>query len=95
MAICHIILVGNFLVSELNMSNLLRHFGLPDMGVDYQKFQAGSPDGYLDFGVISTPVAGTARGMVDTYLVEFMWRLKFEEDPFENTMKGIRRVYPV
>ena len=26
------------------------------MGVGYQKFQAGSPDGYLDFGVISTPV---------------------------------------
>ena len=25
------------------------------MGVGYQKFQAGSPDGYLDFGVISTP----------------------------------------
>ena len=38
------------------MSNLLRNFGLPDMGVGYQKFQAGSPDGYLDFGVISTPV---------------------------------------
>ena len=27
------------------------------MGVGYQKFQAGSPDGYLDFGVISTPAA--------------------------------------
>ena len=26
------------------------------MGVGYQKFQAGSPDGYLYFGVISTPV---------------------------------------
>ena len=38
------------------MSNLLRNFRLPDMGVGYQKFQAGSPDGYLDFGVISTPV---------------------------------------
>ena len=25
------------------------------MGMGYQKFQAGSPDGYLDFGVISTP----------------------------------------
>ena len=37
------------------MSNLLRNVGLPDMGVGYQKFQAGSPDGYLDFGVISTP----------------------------------------
>ena len=38
---------------------------------------------------------GTARGMVDTYLVEFMWRLKFGEDPFENIIKGIRRVYRV
>ena len=26
------------------------------MGVGYQKCQAGSPDGYLGFGVISTPV---------------------------------------
>ena len=25
------------------------------MAVGYQKFQAGSPNGYLDFGVISTP----------------------------------------
>ena len=25
------------------------------MGVGYQKFKAGSPDGYLGFGVISTP----------------------------------------
>ena len=25
------------------------------MDVGYQTFQAGSPDGYLDFGVISTP----------------------------------------
>ena len=38
---------------------------------------------------------GTARGMVDTYLVEFMWRLKFGEDPFDNIIKGIRRVYRV
>ena len=43
------------------MSNLLRNVGLPDMGVGYQKFQAGSPDGYLDFGVISTP-AGLVVG---------------------------------
>ena len=34
------------------------------MGVGYQKFQAGSPDGYLDFGVISTPAAG--KEAVDT-----------------------------
>ena len=30
------------------------------MGVGYQKFQAGSPDGYLDFGVISTPALVTS-----------------------------------
>ena len=35
---------------------LLRHFGLPDMDVGYQKCQAVSPDGCLDFGIISTPV---------------------------------------
>ena len=28
------------------------------MCVGYQIFQAGSPDGYLDFGVISTPGGG-------------------------------------
>ena len=35
-------------------NNLLRNFVLPDMRVGYQKFKAGSPDGYLDFCVIST-----------------------------------------
>ena len=30
------------------------------MGVGYQKFQAGSPNGYLDFGVISTPAQRAA-----------------------------------
>jgi transposase-like protein len=38
---------------------------------------------------------GTARGMIDTYVIEFMWRLKFGEDPFENIIKGIRTVYRV
>ena len=37
----------------------------------------------------------TDRGMIDTYVIEFMWRLKFGEDPFENIIKGIRGVYPV
>ena len=37
-------------------NNLVTNFGLPDVGVGYQKCQAGSPNGYLDFGVISTPV---------------------------------------
>ena len=31
------------------------------MGVGYQKFQAGSLDGYLDFGVISTPASYLER----------------------------------
>ena len=38
---------------------------------------------------------GTARGMIDTYVIEFMWRLKFGEDPFKNIIKYIRGVYPV
>ena len=34
------------------------------MGVGYQKFQAGSPDSYLDFGVISTLALHlTGRGL--------------------------------
>ena len=59
------------------------------MGVGYQKFQAGSPDGYLDFGVISTPVLdrvvrsasktiGTTLPTVDelyeTYMMKKQWR---------------------
>ena len=31
------------------LSNLFRHFGLPDKGVGYQKCQASSPDGHLIF----------------------------------------------
>ena len=38
---------------------------------------------------------GTARGMIDIYLIEFMWRMKFGEDPFENIIKNIRGVYPL
>ena len=38
---------------------------------------------------------GKARGMVDTYVIEFMSRLKFGENPFENIIKDIRGVYPV
>ena len=48
-------LCPQFKLANYIQSNLLRNVGLPDMGVSYQKFQAGSPDGYLDFGVISTP----------------------------------------
>ena len=38
---------------------------------------------------------GTARGMVDTYLIEFMWQLNFGENPFENNIKDIQRLYSV
>ena len=38
---------------------------------------------------------GTARGMIDNYLIELLWWLKFGEDPFENIIKNIRGVYPV
>ena len=37
---------------------------------------------------------GTARSLIDTYLVEFMWRLKFGQDPFESILRNIRAVYP-
>ena len=37
---------------------------------------------------------GTARTLIDTYLIEFMWRLKFGHDPFENILRDIRAVYP-
>ena len=42
------------LVSELDIYRIIYYemFGLPDMHVGYQ----ASPDGYLDFGVISTLV---------------------------------------
>ena len=46
------------------------------MGVGYQQFQAGSPDGYLDFGVISTPAVvlllsknAVANGMMMSFSV--------------------------
>ena len=35
------------------------------MGVGYQKFQAGSPNGYLNFGVISTPGGYSVTGSLD------------------------------
>ena len=40
------------------------------MGVGYHKFQAGSPDGYLDFGVISPPARGL-RDMFNTFVYSF------------------------
>ncbi len=37
---------------------------------------------------------GIARTLIDTYLIEFMWRLKFGTDPFESILRDIRSVYP-
>ena len=37
---------------------------------------------------------GTARSLLDSYLLEFMWRLKFGDDPFEQILADIRVVYP-
>jgi transposase-like protein len=37
---------------------------------------------------------GTSRELLDSYLVEFMWRLSFDEDPFQNIIAHIRNVYP-
>ena len=43
------------------------------MGVGYQKFQAGSPDGYLDFGVISTTdVHAYVHTSVRTYVCTYV-----------------------
>ena len=36
---------------------------------------------------------GIARTLIDTYLIGFMWRLKFGADPFENILRDIRSVY--
>ena len=58
-----ITLCPQFQLASYIQSNLLRNFGLPDMGVGYQKFQAGSLDGYPDFGVISTPASPNHRAL--------------------------------
>ena len=47
-------LCPTFLLASYNIqNNLLRPFWIPDKDVGYQKCQAGSPDGDIDFGVIS------------------------------------------
>ena len=33
---------------------------------------------------------GTHRHLLDTYLIEYMWRLEFGNDPFENILSHIR-----
>ena len=38
---------------------------------------------------------GTHRALLDSYMIEFMWRLRFGEDPLENLVACIREVYPV
>ena len=38
---------------------------------------------------------GTRRTLLNTYLVEFMWRQKFGEEPFQNLLEHIREIYPV
>ncbi|RUS82738.1 hypothetical protein EGW08_009518 [Elysia chlorotica] len=38
---------------------------------------------------------GTHRQLLDSYLIEFMWRLQFNGDPFENLLTHIRNLYPL
>lgn len=38
---------------------------------------------------------GTHRHLLQSYLIEFMWRLQFGNDPFQNIITHIRGVYPV
>ncbi|GFN76105.1 transposase, isxo2-like domain-containing protein [Plakobranchus ocellatus] len=33
---------------------------------------------------------GTTRSLLDSYMIEFMWRMRFGEDPFENLISCIR-----
>ena len=37
----------------------------------------------------------THRTLLDSYLVEFMWRQKFGNDPFQKLLEHIREVYPL
>ena len=38
---------------------------------------------------------GTYRTLIDTYLIESMWRQKFGKDPYENLLEHIHMSYPV
>lgn len=38
---------------------------------------------------------GTARTVLDSYLIEFMWRMKFKENVFEKFVEHVKIVYPV
>ena len=37
---------------------------------------------------------GTSRTLLRSYLIEFMWRAKFGDDPFQNLLAHLREVYP-
>ena len=36
---------------------------------------------------------GTHRTLLTSYLIEFMWRQKFGDDPFQNLLEHIREIY--
>ena len=38
---------------------------------------------------------GTARALLDSYLIEFMWRQQFGEEPFLHLIEHIREIYPL
>lgn len=38
---------------------------------------------------------GTHRNLLDSYLIEFMWRQKFGRNPFQKLLEHIREVYPL
>jgi len=37
---------------------------------------------------------GTSRTHLASYLIEFMWRAKFGDDPFQNLLVHLREIYP-
>ena len=95
---------GTTVVSDLLADNTIGNIGYRHLAVNHQVNFVNPVTGAHTNTVVNMWMrakrrykreCGTARGMVDTYLVEFMWRLKFGEDPFENIIKGIRRVYRV
>ena len=38
---------------------------------------------------------GTSRTHLCSYLIEFMWRAKFGDDPFQNLLAHLREVYSI